>query len=410
MRRRNGLFILTPFLFLIFLFAPQFFVRFPALLLALVLLGSKLYSEYLLRNLGIIRRDGEIRCFKNEWAEIELVVENRGFLPVFMLAAEDIPGTMPVFRNNRRLCTLWGRSRFIFSWRIWGNSRGIFSIGPARLRFADPLGLFPAELKYEKNARFIVYPRAGMIAVKTRAGIPLGTLKSPNPLYEDMTRKRSLREYQSGDEMRRINWKASARMFGGHAASPFLVNEYDAAVSRPLAVFLNLDPASCRSNLREFYLERAIEAAAALCVMAARERQDLGIACYVSGGGGPVVMPAPFTVTVILEMLAGIRLTGEAAGANPGGGFVNHVCEQIDGSGAGDSVNFFLEKGKRLPGGTRIIYAGPNFSDGEYLLLDMLRQYRLSLEYIIIDERRLPPVVPGCAPRYQMKESGYDIL
>jgi hypothetical protein len=94
----------------------------------------------------------------------------------------------------------------------------------------------------------------------------------------------------------------------------------------------------------------------------------------------------------ILEMLAEIKYTAEKSPADSG------------------SAAFFLEKGKSLPGGTRIVYAGPDLSDEDYLLLDTLRQYRLSPEYVVIDEKRLSPFVPGGAPRFQMKEGGHDIL
>jgi uncharacterized protein (DUF58 family) len=398
-------------LLLIYLFAPFYFIQFIALFALLVLLGSGLYSEYLLRNLRLIRRDTELRVFRREWARVELVVENRGRLPAFMLAVTDSPGMLAVFRNNKRLCTLKGRSRLALVWQVYCSVRGIFSLGPGNLRCGDPLGLFPFYAASGEHTRLVVYPAPGIIGIKSPGGIPLGALISPNPLYEDLTRWRSLREYQRGDEPRRINWKASARNSAGGtdpSAGILLVNEYEAAVSCPLMVFLNLDPAEYGLRQRELYFERAIEAAAALCLMASRERQELGIIFYTpyEGEGFSFIKSGAFTLIPILERLAALerpRITGPEPAGNAG--------EPSPEPGSpGGSARLLLDRGKQLPFGTRLVYCGPDLSGEDYIALNSLKRYRISLEYLVIDEKRLTRTVPGNSPRYQMKEGGYDII
>ena len=204
----------------VYLFAPFFLLQFLSLFSLFVILGSRLYSGYLLRSLRIFRRDPEIRCFRFEWAAVELTVENRGFLPAFMLALGDWPGDLAVFRNHKKLCTLPGHSRLIFSWQAYCSERGIGGLGPAQLRCADPLGIFPFSASPGETTRLVVYPAPGMISLNSPGGIPLGKLPSRNPLYEDMTRRRSLRQYRRGDEPRRINWKASIRVRAKGPMSP----------------------------------------------------------------------------------------------------------------------------------------------------------------------------------------------
>ncbi|MDR2258955.1 MAG: DUF58 domain-containing protein, partial [Treponema sp.] len=389
----------------------------------LVLLGSGLYSEYLLRNLRLIRRDTELRSFRREWARVELVVENRGRLPAFMLAAADSPGMLAVFRNNKRLCTLKGRSRLVLVWQVYCSDRGIFSLGPGNLRCGDPLGIFPFYAASGERTRLVVYPAPGIIGIKSPNGIPLGALVSPNPLYEDLTRWRSLREYQRGDELRRINWKASARNSAGpadSAAAVLLVNEYEAAVSCPLMVFLNLDPAEYALRQRELYFERAIEAAAALCLMASRDRQELGIILYTpyEGEGFSFIKSGAFTLIPILERLAALerpRITGPSGPAGNSGeapSAASGAAESSPGETGSlrGSARLLLDRGKQLPFGTRLVYCGPDLSLEDYTALNSLKRYRVSLEYLVIDERRLARTVPGNSPRYQMKEGGYDII
>jgi uncharacterized protein (DUF58 family) len=404
-------------LLLVYLFAPFYLIQFAALFMLFLLLGSGLYSEYLLRNLRLIRRDTELRSFRREWTRVELVVENRGRLPAFMLALTDSPGMLAVFRNNKRLCTLKGRSRLALTWQVYCSDRGIFSLGPGSLKCGDPLGIFPFYAASGEHTRLVVYPAPGIIGIKSPGGIPLGALVSPNPLYEDLTRWRSLREYQNGDEPRRINWKASARNSAGAAdprAGLLLVNEYEAAISCPLVVFLNLDPAEYALRQRELYFERAIEAAAALCLMASRERQELGIILYTpyEREGFSFIKSGAFTLIPILERLAALerpQITGSSVPGEKSGADTSGDTDSGTGLLRG-SARLLLDRGKELPFGTRLVYCGPDLPGEDYIALNSLKRYRLSLEYLIIDEKRLARTVPGNSPRYQMKEGGYDII
>jgi hypothetical protein len=69
-----------------------------------------------------------------------------------------------------------------------------------------------------------------------------------------------------------------------------------------------------------------------------------------------------------------------------------------------------LDQGKRLPYGTRFLYVGPDLGDEAYISLSLLKRNHLSLEYMIIDERVIPALVPGNSPRYQMREEGHEIV
>ena len=425
--QKRGIFFLSAaslIFFLFYVFTPQRPVQFISLFFILLVLGSKAYSEYLCRHLRLVRRDRELRVFRYQWTDIELWAENSGRLPAFLLVAEDSSGGtssgIAVFRDIKSLCTLGGRSRQLFRWEAYGSDRGVFSLGPASLRGADPLGLFPFVLVFdesEDSGRLFVYPAPAFAALRTPGGIPLGNLVTPDPFNEDLTRPRSLRDYSPGDESRRINWKASAKLPG-----PLLVNEYESSLSYPLVLFLNVDPSEYERKNRELYVERVIEAAAALCLMAARERQVLGLILHnaaVNSGAtnspglnsgamnAETISPAGFALIPILERLAALKPFEAGVTA-------------VEVNGLRPSTRHLLEKGKTLSFGTRLIYTGPALPEGDYHALEILRRRRLSLEYLIIDEKNLrwtAPDIPGTnasrgnsAPRYQMKERGYEIL
>ena len=54
----------------VYLFAPLYLLQFLALFIFFVIIGARLYSEYLIRRLRVMRRDREIRCFRFEWADV----------------------------------------------------------------------------------------------------------------------------------------------------------------------------------------------------------------------------------------------------------------------------------------------------------------------------------------------------
>jgi hypothetical protein len=74
------------------------------------------------------------------------------------------------------------------------------------------------------------------------------------------------------------------------------------------------------------------------------------------------------------------------------------------------SAQAMLDQGKHLSYGTRFLYVGPDLGDEAYISLHSLKKYHLSLEYLIIDDRAMPSLVPGNSRRHRMKEEGHEII
>jgi hypothetical protein len=183
-------------------------------------------------------------------------------------------------------------------------------------------------------------------------------------------------------------------------------------------IFLNVDRDDYPIKKQVVFIERAIEAAAALCLKASRERQELGIIIYTSHreGGVPVIAPAFFTIVPILERLAALDWSAFSNKALSEKSAVDDVpllddTSSLDDAGSlSSSAITMLEQGKKLPYGTRYLYTGPDLGDEAYIRLNSLKKHHLTLEYLIIDDRSLPPLVPGNSTRFLMKESGHEIV
>jgi uncharacterized protein (DUF58 family) len=404
-----GIAILLP----LYIFIPFALLQFFCVLLLFILIGSRIYSEYLVRKIHIRRQDLEFRVFRYEWVQVEIKAENYGLLPAFMLIMADAPGPLPVFRNNTTFCNLGRRSWIFFSWQGHCTERGVFTLGPVTVHGADPLGLFPFQLVARETSHLFVYPVVRSIILKNPTGIPLGNMISSNPLFEDITRRRSLRPYQKGDDPRRINWKLSARKSSGGTAGSLMVNEYDATASYPVMIFLNVNRDDYPIKKQGVFVERSIEAAAALCLKVSRERQELGIIIYTSHheGGVPVIAPAFFTIVPILERLAALDwavFSGNVPLENSASSFCAETS--FDAGTLSGSAITMLEQGKKLPYGTRYLYTGPDLGDEAYIRLNTLKKHHITLEYLIIDDRSLPSLVPGNSIRHHMKENGHEIV
>jgi uncharacterized protein (DUF58 family) len=90
--------------------------------------------------------------------------------------------------------------------------RGFHQIGPCVLETGDLFGLH-RRFRVVAPPRFIlVYPRiVPLQGYDIASRRPIGDVVMTHRLYEDPTRIAGVREYQAGDPLNRVHWKASAR-------------------------------------------------------------------------------------------------------------------------------------------------------------------------------------------------------
>ncbi len=91
--------------------------------------------------------------------------------------------------------------------------RGIYQVGPAQAVVNDPLGLAEARASVGRADRLVVYP-----AVEDLDGYPIvrghdPSVQSAKPAYHQQGGDDffTLREYQHGDDLRRVHWPSSAK-------------------------------------------------------------------------------------------------------------------------------------------------------------------------------------------------------
>jgi uncharacterized protein (DUF58 family) len=213
------------------------------------------------------------RALLGENVTVRLEVVNRSWLPIpWVRIHESLPVELAVPNFFRRAVALPPRGKTVVEYLLRGNKRGYYRIGPLYLQSGDLLGLEAASERQGPPDYLTIYPR---IVPIRRCPIPsfspMGVLRFHQPLFEDPSRVIGKREYQAGDSLRRIDWKASA------AAGRLQVRQFEPAISLEVAIFLNLCGKDFEQRTRIDAAELAIVTAASLASYVAAKRQPVGL-------------------------------------------------------------------------------------------------------------------------------------
>jgi uncharacterized protein (DUF58 family) len=321
------------------IFFPFYTVQWMACSILLLVALSYLYTRVIGAGLSVERAPMDLTTYRFQSATVSIRVANRSILPVPHLVIGDNPGTLYTGYENVRLLSLKPGERRSLSYRIKGMNRGSYRIGPISVTYTDPLGFFPVSAVIHEEIRLIVYPTILPVHVPMDAGLPAGTITAASRIYEDPTRYRSVREYIPGDEMRRINWKVTARTGRLHST------EWLPTINFPVMILLNLTAADYERSQRYLHMERTIDAAASLVHHLAECGQSVGLASTgLLEAEDRRVMPWIPTAggseraVSVLQTLAQLQPNDLAEGS--------------------DAVSFFLDHGS-VPFGTRVFYLGP---------------------------------------------------
>jgi len=257
-----------------------------ALTLLVIVIISWLWNRLSLWGVKYERVFGEHRAFCGESIDIALQVENRKFLPLSWLRVKDtFPGDLPLEggevvvssgSNLGSLTTVFSLrwyERLRRRYRIHCTHRGYYAFGPVTLESGDLFGLFRSQRISEDEEWLIVYPK---LLPLEELGIPskdpFGEKRARKRIFEDPSRTMGVREYQPEDGLRRIHWKATARM------QRLQVRDHEPATSTQLVVFLNVATLARHwLGVIPEQLERTVSVAASIANYGVNQRWPVGL-------------------------------------------------------------------------------------------------------------------------------------
>ncbi|MEZ5228051.1 MAG: DUF58 domain-containing protein [Acidimicrobiales bacterium] len=202
-------------------------------------------------DLSISRTANPARLRAGTPARIDVAITNRARRSTPMLLAVDhISGTPGA---SLHLAPIKGGASAPIAYRLPTARRGLIDVGPLDLRFGDPLGLTRGSVRASDLITLVVHPElVDLGALHAIAGHdPTADQQPIRALATGGDEFFALRPYVIGDELRRVHWRASARM------GDLVVRQDERPRTGRVTVLLDLR----RSSYDEPGFERAVSAA-----------------------------------------------------------------------------------------------------------------------------------------------------
>jgi uncharacterized protein (DUF58 family) len=165
------------------------------------------------------------------------------------------------------------------TFRLPTTRRGLLLVGPAVITVSDPLGLCEKSWTSSAEQHFVVHPTVHPLSVlpQLAAATRPGMAKHHSPAHRG-EELHALRDYQDGDDLRQVHWRATARW-------DRLMVRLDEA-DRGCLVCVGLDLRA--DHLSSESLERGVEAAASIaCMVLAQPAGELRLTTTMGQRWGP---------------------------------------------------------------------------------------------------------------------------
>ena len=247
---------------------------------------SWLWGRYCLAGVSYTRRFETTHIFFGEEIEFWIELVNAKPLPLTWLNAEDeFPQDLPVLLAETRLGTRPRRrllaNVYSLRWyekvrrryRVRGERRGVYHIGPAQIASGDLFGFRRQRRLVTDVQTVLVYPKIVPVAqLSLSAARPLGDYGSERRILDDPLQVAGARDYQAGDNVRHLHWKATAHR------STLQTKTFDPSAAPHWMICLNVQTLErlYEGSVTDF-LETAIVIAASLAVAGLEARRSVGL-------------------------------------------------------------------------------------------------------------------------------------
>lgn len=219
------------------------------------------------------KRRFSTHAFLGEQIQIDLHVENKGWLPVpWLELRETLPVELVGPNSFQSVIYLGPRGEARFEYAVEARKRGYYPIGPLSVSTGDILGLRETLQGIVAAEHLVVYPKIiPFTSTNIPSYSPQGTLHHALPIFEDPTRVFGKRGYVSGDSLRRVDWKSSA------ATGQLQVKVFEPSIALETCIILNLNADDYYYRSRIDSTELAIVIAASLANWIIEKKQMVGM-------------------------------------------------------------------------------------------------------------------------------------
>jgi uncharacterized repeat protein (TIGR01451 family) len=249
-------------------------------LLALLLV-TRLLARSWINNLKATRECDRTTAEVGDTLSVTVTVRNQGPLPVPWVLLEDLlpakallesRARLRVRKKRAKLAMLWGGGETILEYQVEFKMRGYYQVGPLVLEGGDLFGLHRRYVVGTEPHFVLVYPKVlPLEGYDLASRRPVGEVRLTHRLFEDPTRIAGVRQYEAGDPLNRVHWRATARTGLLHSKI------YEPSTIAGGTVVLDFHQAGYPSRSEPYRSELAITAAASLAYALYQMGQQVGL-------------------------------------------------------------------------------------------------------------------------------------
>jgi uncharacterized protein (DUF58 family) len=246
-----------------------------------VLVVSRYVTRSWAESLAATRECNRLTADVGDLVAVVVEVTNRGRLPIAWCLVEDLlprralihdPPSLGVQGRRVGLSMFSAGGKRSLRYQLRCNRRGYYQIGPLVLETGDLFGLHRRYRVATKPHFLLVFPRVFPLEgydVSSRR--PIGEVRMAHRLYEDPTRIAGVRQYQAGDPLNRVHWRATARTGDLHS------KVYEPSSVAGATLVLEYHRGSHSPKHEPFRSELAITAAASVANAVYEMGQQVGL-------------------------------------------------------------------------------------------------------------------------------------
>lgn len=256
-----------------------------------LMLETILYKCFILRKMTYERSISAAAAFEGQKVYMIENIENNNFLPIPWMKAESrISPNLAVASGKNMASVQEGYHRSVFSimpyyrfkrtHEVTCLQRGDYNVGNVTITTGDIFGFVSKISTYENEARLLVYPNPlqedKLINCfhSLQGDVVVRRFINPDPFMVA-----GVRQYQSGDPMSSINWKATAR------TNTMQVYKYDYSADSNILILFNIDSSSKQDPYPNEEECRQIEFGIHFCAAIVEKSINQGIATGFCSNG-----------------------------------------------------------------------------------------------------------------------------
>ncbi|MFJ5624918.1 DUF58 domain-containing protein [Peribacillus loiseleuriae] len=189
----------------------------------------------------------ELRAGETIEARIEITRKDR-FPLLFLLVEEELTGRLGKNMSMKKAFIFpWFRKSFSITFLLHNLPRGEHGLSAIRLKTGDMIGLFEKEANYDLPKKILVWPAYYDLSFKQLENFfDQGEVGSVKKMQREHSIVSGVREYQPGDQMSWINWKATANK------NAIMTKEFEEQKSHDLYIILDEDSSDSFEDLVMF--------------------------------------------------------------------------------------------------------------------------------------------------------------